>query len=148
MNIINKIKKHGVRKSLSIGISKVNRYSSLRFCKWKHRNAPSFISPTEKDLFNIERKLLAIGVEVIDYFPDKVSFEEFIDKNEQAVILLDGIEYLISNNGFNPVLRFIRRLIDKISETSTILLIGVSSKAMNEQELKLLEREMNPIIVS
>ena len=71
--------------------------------------------------------------------------EEFIDKNEEAVILLDGIEYLISNNGFNPVLRFIRRLIDKISETSTILLIGVSSKAMNEQELKLLERELNPI---
>jgi len=72
--------------------------------------------------------------------------EEFIDKNEKAVILLDGIEYLISNNGFNPVLRFVRRLIDKISETSTILLIGVSSKAMNEQELKLLERELNPII--
>lgn len=72
--------------------------------------------------------------------------EEFIDKNENAIILLDGIEYLISNNGFNPVLRFIRRLIDKISETSTILLIGVSSKAMNEQELKLLERELNPII--
>ena len=72
--------------------------------------------------------------------------EEFIDKNEKAVILLDGIEYLISNNGFNPVLRFIRRLIDKISETNTILLIGVGSKAMNEQELKLLERELNPVV--
>lgn len=72
--------------------------------------------------------------------------EEFIDKNEKALILLDGIEYLISNNGFNPVLRFIRRLIDKISETDTILLIGVGSRAMNEQELKLLERELNPVI--
>ena len=74
--------------------------------------------------------------------------EEFIDKNEEAVILLDGIEYLISNNGFNPVLRFIRRLIDKISETNTILIIGVGSKSINEQELKLLEREMNPITVN
>jgi hypothetical protein len=72
--------------------------------------------------------------------------EEFIDKNNKAVILLDGIEYLISNNGFNPVLRFIRRLIDKISETSSILLIGVGSKAMNEQELNLLERELNPVV--
>jgi hypothetical protein len=74
--------------------------------------------------------------------------EEFIDKNEQAVILLDGIEYLISNNGFNPVLRFIRRLIDKISETNTILLIGVGSKSINEQEIKLLERELTPIIIN
>ena len=74
--------------------------------------------------------------------------EEFIDKNEEALILLDGIEYLISNNGFNPVLRFIRRLIDKISETNTILIIGVGSKSINEQELKLLEREMNPISIN
>jgi two-component system cell cycle response regulator len=74
--------------------------------------------------------------------------EEFIDKNEQPVILLDGMEYLISNNSFNPVLRFIRRLIDKISETNTILIIGVSPKAINEQELKLLERELNPVVLN
>lgn len=73
--------------------------------------------------------------------------EEFIDKNDQGIILLDGLEYLISNNSFNPVLRFIRRLIDKISETSSILIIGGSPKAINEQELKLLERELNPIII-
>jgi two-component system cell cycle response regulator len=71
--------------------------------------------------------------------------EEFIDRSEQAVLLLDGLEYLISNNSFNPVLRFIRRLIDKISETNSILLISVSPKAINEQELKLLEREMSPV---
>ncbi|MCK5561158.1 MAG: DUF835 domain-containing protein [Thermoplasmata archaeon] len=71
--------------------------------------------------------------------------EEFIDRSDEAVLLLDGLEYLISNNSFNPVLRFIRRLIDKISETNSILLISVSPLAINEQELKLLEREMNPI---
>ena len=71
--------------------------------------------------------------------------EEFIDKSNEAVLLLDGLEYLISNNSFNPVLRFIRRLIDKISESNSILLISVSPKAINEQELKLLEREMRPI---
>ena len=61
------------------------------------------------------------------------------------MLLLDGLEYLISNNAFNPVLRFLRRLIDKISETESILLISVSPKAINEQELKLLEREMKPL---
>ena len=73
--------------------------------------------------------------------------EEFIDKNENEILLLDGLEYLISNNSFNPVLRFIRRLIDKIYETTSILRIGLSPKAINEQELKLLERELNPIIL-
>jgi len=71
--------------------------------------------------------------------------EEFIDRSEEAVLLLDGLEYLISNNAFNPVLRFLRRLIDKVSETESILLISVSPKAINEQELKLLEREMKPL---
>lgn len=73
--------------------------------------------------------------------------EEFIDNNEKPVLLLDGLEYLISNNTFNSVLRFIRRLIDKISESEAVLLIGVSQLAISEQELKLLEKEMTPIII-
>jgi len=73
--------------------------------------------------------------------------EEFIDKTDKGIILLDGLEYLISNNSFNPVLRFIRRLIDRISETMFIMLIGVSTKAIQEQELRLLQRELNPIII-
>ena len=74
--------------------------------------------------------------------------EEFIDQNQEGIILLDGLEYLISNNNFNPVLRFLRRLVDRISETSSILLIGVSPKAIQELELKLLERELTPIFIS
>ena len=38
-----------------------------------------------------------------------------------------------------------RRLIDKISETETILIINVSPETMDERELKLLERELEPI---
>jgi hypothetical protein len=71
--------------------------------------------------------------------------EEFMDLGKKTILLIDGMEYLIGNNGFNPVLRFIRRLIDKISETETILLITISPDTMDERELKLLEREMEPI---
>jgi hypothetical protein len=73
--------------------------------------------------------------------------EEFIDSNDNPILLLDGLEYLISNNTFNSVLRFIRRLLDKISETDAILLIGVSQLAIKEQELKLLEKELSPVII-
>jgi len=73
--------------------------------------------------------------------------EEYVDGHEKPLLLLDGIEYLISNNTFNSVLRFLRRLIDKISESEAILLIGVSQGALQDQEVKLLEKELVPIII-
>jgi hypothetical protein len=73
--------------------------------------------------------------------------EEYIDGHDKPLLLLDGLEYLISNNTFNSVLRFIRRLIDKISESEAILLIGASQGALQDQELKLLEKETAPILI-
>jgi hypothetical protein len=73
--------------------------------------------------------------------------EEFIDGHEKPLLILDGLEYLISNNTFNSVLRFIRRLIDKISESEAILLIGASQGALKEQELRLLEKELTPVLI-
>lgn len=71
--------------------------------------------------------------------------EEFLGRGKKTVLIIDGLEYLIGNNGFNPVLRFLRRLIDKISETETILIINVSPETMDDRELKLLERELEPL---
>lgn len=73
------------------------------------------------------------------------TLEEFIDENPNSVVLLDGIEYLISNNTFNPVLRFIRKIVDKISETESILLVATSPEAIGVQEIKQLERELQPL---
>ena len=39
-----------------------------------------------------------------------------------------------------------REIPDRISETESLFLIAVSPKAINEQELKLLERELHPVI--
>ncbi len=71
--------------------------------------------------------------------------EEFLDREEKTIMLIDGMEYLVSNNQFNPVLRFLRRLIDKISESEAILLISISPDTLEEKELKLLERELEPV---
>jgi hypothetical protein len=57
-------------------------------------------------------------------------------------MLLDGVEYLISNNGFDAVLRFIRRLVDDFSESGCILLVVISPFTLKQQELKIIEREM------
>lgn len=67
---------------------------------------------------------------------------DFTKQSPKGVMLLDGIEYLISNNGFDAVLRFIRRLVDDFSESGCILLVVISPFTLKQQELKIIEREM------
>jgi chromosomal replication initiator protein DnaA len=71
--------------------------------------------------------------------------EEFIIEEKVGTILLDGLEYLISNNSFESVLRFLRQLIDEVSESKCVLLISTSPKTLKERELKILERETETI---
>ncbi len=71
--------------------------------------------------------------------------EEFIEESKEGPILLDGLEYLISNNSFESVLRFLRQLIDEVSESACVLLVSTSPKTLKERELKILERETETI---
>ncbi len=67
-------------------------------------------------------------------------FEEIIE--EGKVILLDGVEYLVSHTGFDATIQFLRHMVDMVSETDTIFLITVSPSALKEREISILEREM------
>ena len=68
--------------------------------------------------------------------------EEFMKAGGRGAVMLDGVEYLASSNSFDAVLKFLRRLVDHISESQFVLLVSVSTKTMKEQEVKNLEREM------
>ncbi len=72
----------------------------------------------------------------------------FINKNKgdnTALIVFDGLEYLLSNNQFNPVIRFLRHLVDECSLSDSIMLIPLSPLAISQQELKMLEREFDVV---
>ena len=71
--------------------------------------------------------------------------EEFMKTGDRGVVLIDGLEYLVSNSSFDAVLKFLRRLIDHVSETHFTLLVSVSPPTLKDQELKILEREMEVI---
>jgi archaellum biogenesis ATPase FlaH len=58
------------------------------------------------------------------------------------MIVLDGLQYLVSNTSFEAVLRMVRSLADEISESDDILAISVSPETLKPQELSILEREM------
>ena len=71
--------------------------------------------------------------------------EESMPPGESLVLLIDGLQYLISNTSFESVLRFIRRLIDDFSESSSIMMISVSPGTLSTQEISILERELETV---
>ncbi len=72
--------------------------------------------------------------------------KEFLKRNERGVVLIDGIEALITNNDFTKVLRFIQNIKDAISERRGILLIPIDLNTLNSRERAMFEKEiMNEI---
>jgi chromosomal replication initiator protein len=67
--------------------------------------------------------------------------EDFL-KDRKAIVLIDGVEYLITMNGFDAVIRFLRNIFDEVSETESAFLLSVSPKTLKEWEIKTLEKEM------
>ena len=66
----------------------------------------------------------------------------FISDNKGCMVLLLGLEYLVSQNGFPKVLKLIQHINDKVAVTDSILVLSVSPMTMTEQDLKMLEKEM------
>jgi chromosomal replication initiator protein DnaA len=73
--------------------------------------------------------------------------DAFFSKRPGSALLLDGLEYLVSNNSFEAVLKFVRRVVDSVSEGRSILLISLSPPTLKDQEVKMLEREMEVLRV-
>ncbi|MBS3816983.1 MAG: DUF835 domain-containing protein [Candidatus Thermoplasmatota archaeon] len=71
------------------------------------------------------------------------SLEEKV--KEKDVVLIDGLEYLISNTSFDATIQFIRHLVDVVSETETIFLVIVNPMALESKQINILEREMDSI---
>ena len=65
----------------------------------------------------------------------------FITENQGCMVLLSGIEYLTSQNGFVKVLKFLQHINDKIAVTDSTLLVPISPLTLLEQDLKMLEKE-------
>jgi predicted hydrocarbon binding protein len=66
----------------------------------------------------------------------------FITENKGCMVLLSGLEYLISQNGFQKVLKLLQHINDKIAVTDSILLASISPLTIPESDLKMLEKEM------
>jgi len=66
---------------------------------------------------------------------------EFIQKADNAVIAIEGLEYLISNNSTNEVMKLFYTVKDEIINSGGKLILTLDPATMTDDELALLERE-------
>ncbi|MDY6931227.1 MAG: PAS domain S-box protein [Halobacteriota archaeon] len=66
----------------------------------------------------------------------------FIKDAKDGIILIDGLEYLVSQNDFEMVLKFIQAINDDLMVSSSRLLIHLDSNAMRKREFHSLKKEM------
>jgi hypothetical protein len=71
--------------------------------------------------------------------------EQFLVE-EKGVALIDGIEYLITNNDFVTVLRLIQSIRDQVAMNEAVMIVTLNPSTLGYQELNLLEREMDCIL--
>ena len=72
-----------------------------------------------------------------------IAVKGFAEKDVEGVILLEGLEYLIVQNGFEVVLRFVQTMADIVMISKCRLIISFDAKTLGEVELHRLERELN-----
>gem|GEM_PF-578909 len=65
----------------------------------------------------------------------------FIERSAPAVILLEGIEYLISQNSADKVLRMLYSLRDSVTVTGSKLIVLLDPDVLYEKDLALVEKE-------
>ena len=64
----------------------------------------------------------------------------FMEKSQNGVILVDGIEYLVTSNDYSRVLRAIDRWSETAMTTANKLILSINPKAFEQKDLALLER--------
>jgi len=71
--------------------------------------------------------------------------EQFLSR-EKGVVLLDAIEYLVTNNNFLTVLRLVQSIRDQVAVNNGVLLLSVNPSTLDAHQMTLLEREVDQIV--
>jgi isoleucyl-tRNA synthetase len=74
-----------------------------------------------------------------------LAVEQFLAR-EKGVVLLDAIEYLVTNNNFITVLRLVQSIRDQVAINKGIFLISANPSALDPHQLTLLQKEVDQVI--
>lgn len=71
------------------------------------------------------------------------TISDFIKANPGAVVLLDGLEYLVTENGFAPVMKAIQLTNEEVAMSGAYLLVPIDPRTLETQQIGFLEREFS-----
>ncbi len=74
-----------------------------------------------------------------------LTIENFLTR-KKGVILLNGLEYLITNNDFRTVLHLIQSIKDQVAINRSILMIPVNPTTLEDNQMDLLTSEVDKVI--
>lgn len=69
----------------------------------------------------------------------------FINQNTKTTILLDRVDYLISNFSFDLFIKNLYKITEIISDHNSIFLLSINPSFFNENQLLLIKSELSPI---
>jgi PAS domain S-box-containing protein len=72
-----------------------------------------------------------------------ILISNYVDKAEKPLILIDGIEYLVSHQGFDSVYHFLQAKGTQVEAAEGIMIIPFFKETFEPRQVKLLEREFN-----
>jgi hypothetical protein len=76
-----------------------------------------------------------------DFGPLGTAITSFTRDAKDYLILIEGVEYIMTKTGFNTVLKLVQFLNDRVMSTGGILMLGLNPNAVKGNELALLKSE-------
>ncbi len=84
--------------------------------------------------------------------PHRLEFEmmrmyaSFVKNNPKSVIILDGFEYLVVENGFDKVFKFIKKINDLSSVNNATLFVPIGNDSLEPDQLGTLKKEFDKVV--
>jgi len=72
----------------------------------------------------------------------------FFEKNHPAVVVLDGVEHLISQNSFDRIMQFVNQLRDTVLVIEGTVIMPLDTRVLEARQLALLERNLEVVVPS
>jgi hypothetical protein len=80
-------------------------------------------------------------IDPAEFGPLSSAIGSFIEKANDYLILIEGLEYITTKTGFSTVLKFVQYLNDRMMSTGGILMIGLSPSTFASRDLAMLMSE-------
>lgn len=115
---------------------KINNYKGLYITRFNSKYLDDTIKNKKIKTIILKQKKLEEIIKII---------KNFINKKTKTVILLDRVDYLISNFSFNQFIKYLYRVTEIISETNSIFLLNIKTSFLDQKQLSLIKNELLPL---